>query len=169
MGPAILKAHFEMMAGYNAWANERVFEAIEPLPVEDFRRELQVAYGSLHKTLNHIYVSDMIWMARFRGQANPPWAFDHIPHFRLEDLKARRTALDRDILGFVLALDETSLMTDINYLTVLQPENVSEPLAPALAHFFNHQTHHRGQCHAMLTRLTGDAPELDLSSFQRGA
>ena len=164
-----MKAHFEMMAGYNAWANGLVYDAVAQIPDDDYRRDLGTHFGSLHRTLNHLYVGDMIWMARFRGQSNPPWALDHIPHHRFEDLRARRGALDRDILGFVLGLDEEQLVTDINYLTVLRPDRVSQPLGPALAHFFNHQTHHRGQCHAMLTRLTGMGPELDLSLFQREA
>lgn len=162
-----MKAHFEMLSGYNAWANSRIFGAVETLPDEAYRRDLEVQFGSLHRILNHVYVMDTIWMARFRGQANPPWAFDHVPHHRLSDLKARRTALDRDIMGFVMALQDSALATDINYLTIMQPRQISQPLAPALANFFNHQTHHRGQCHSMLTRLTGHAPELDLLSFQR--
>lgn len=164
-----MKAHFEMLSGYNAWANQRIFHAVECLSDADYRRDLETRLGSLHRVLNHVYVSDTIWMARFRGEFDPPWALDHVPHHRFSDLKARRSALDRDIMGFVLALDDDALHTEINYLTTQQPAHVSRPLAPALAHFFNHQTHHRGQCHAMLSRLTGDAPGLDLDDFQRGA
>ena len=162
-----MKAHFEMMAGYNAWANGLLFDAVAEVPEEDYRRDVGAYFGSLHRTLNHIYVADMIWMARFRGQSNPPWALDHIPHHRLEDLRARRWALDRDVLGFVMGLDAERLLTDINYLTVQQPSRVTQPLGPALSHFFNHQTHHRGQCHGILTQISGRAPELDLSKFQR--
>jgi len=163
-----MKAHFEMLSGYNAWANSRIFDAVAVLSDHEYRKDLAASFGSLHRILNHVYVSDTIWMARFRGQESPPWANDHVPHHRFSDLKARRTALDRDILGFVLALEDDTLSTDINYFTPQQSRHVSLPVAPALAQFFNHQTHHRGECHAMLTRLTGDAPRLDLDDFQRG-
>ena len=85
MGPAIMKAHFEMMAGYNAWANATIFDAVADLSDEDYRRDMDAEFGSLHRTLNHVYVEDVLWMARFRGQSNPPWAHDHVPHYWLDD------------------------------------------------------------------------------------
>ncbi len=106
-------------------------------------------------------------MSRFRDRPNPPWSLDHIPHDDPRELRARRDALDRDIRGFVGALTEARLEGEFEYLTVTRPERIRQKLSPALAHFFNHQTHHRGQCHAMLTRLTGHAPALDLIYFQR--
>jgi uncharacterized damage-inducible protein DinB len=57
----------------------------------------------------------------------------------------------------------------LTYRPVSTPDPVSQPLAPTLSHFFNHQTHHRGQAHALLTRLTGKAPSFDLSQFQRAS
>lgn len=162
-----MKAHFEMMAAYNAWANSRLYDACFALSEDDYRRDLGAHFVSLHGTLNHMYVADVIWMARFRGQPNPPWTLDHRPHDERRDLRARREALDRDIQGFTLALTERQLTKEFSYRTVIRPELINQPLSPALAHFFNHQTHHRGQCHAMLTRLTGEAPELDLIYYQR--
>lgn len=164
-----MKAHFDMMASYNAWANRRLYEACRALPDEEFRRDLGAAFRSLHGTLNHLVVADVIWLARFRDLPNPPWKLDHVPFDDPRELRARRDALDRDIIGYVGALTEARLAGEFEYLTVIDPRRVRQPLAPALAHFFNHQTHHRGQCHAMLTRLTGHAPALDLIYFQREA
>ena len=162
-----MKAHFEMMAAYNAWANGRVYDAAFALSEDDYRRDCQSAFGSLHGTLNHMFVADVLWLARFRGQPNPPWTLDHVPHDNRRELRPRREALDRDILGFTFALTQQQLDGDFTYRTVVRPETITQPLTSALAHFFNHQTHHRGQCHAMLTRLTGEAPEMDLIYFQR--
>jgi uncharacterized damage-inducible protein DinB len=162
-----MKAHFEMMAAYNAWANARLYDAAHALPDGDYRRDLGAAFRSLHGTLNHVVVADVIWLSRFRDRPNPPWRLDHIAHDHPRELRARRDALDRDILGFVGALSEAQLDGEFEYLTVTRPEKVRQKLAPALAHLFNHQAHHRGQCHAMLTCLTGQAPALDLIYFQR--
>lgn len=162
-----MKAHFEMMASYNAWANARLFDAASALSEEDFRRDLGAFFKSLHGTLNHVYVADVIWLARFRGQPNPPWTLDHIAHDDRRELRARREALDRDIIGFAGALTDRDFRHDFTYRTLVRPETITQPLSPALTHFFNHQTHHRGQCHAMLTQLSGQAPELDLIYYHR--
>ena len=162
-----MKAHFEMMAAYNAWANARLFAAAAAISEEDYRRDCGAFFASLHGTLSHGFVADIIWLARFRGQPNPPWTLDHQPHAERAELRARRESLDRDIIGFTGALTDRQLNRDFSYRTLVRPEAITQPLAPALAHFFNHQTHHRGQCHALLTRLTGQAPELDLIYYQR--
>jgi uncharacterized damage-inducible protein DinB len=163
-----MKAHFDMMAAYNAWANARLYDAAHALPDEEYRRDLGAAFKSIHGTLNHLVVTDVIWLSRFRDLPNPPWPLDHVPHDDPRELRARRDALDRDIIGFVGALTDVRLEGEFEYMTVFNPRRFRQALAPALAHFFNHQTHHRGQCHAMLTRLTGHAPALDLIMFQRG-
>ena len=80
-----------------------------------------------------------------------------------------RVEEDRRIVEFVEALDEERIGGTIRYRRVSSPEQFEQQLAPALAHWFNHQTHHRGQVHAMLTGLVGEAPELDLLIFQRTA
>ena len=162
-----MKAHFDMMAAYNAWANGRLYDAAHALPDEEYRRDLGAAFKSIHGTLNHLVVTDVMWLSRFRDLPNPPWSLDHVPHDDPRELRARRDALDRDIIGFVGALTDARLEGEFEYMTVSNPRRFRQALAPALAHFFNHQTHHRGQCHAMLTRLTGHAPALDLVFFQR--
>lgn len=164
-----MKAHFEMMAAYNAWANRRLYAAAAEVPDAARRRDEGAFFGSLHRTLNHLLVTDVIWLARFRGQRNPPWTLDHIAHDDFEDLRAAREALDDDVILYVSGLTEAALAADFSYVRQTTPEPITQPLAPALAHLFNHQTHHRGQCHMILTRLTGRAPELDLIFYQREA
>ena len=162
-----MKAHFEMMAAYNGWANARLYDAAHALPDEEYRRDLGAAFRSIHGTLNHLFVTDVIWLSRFRDLPNPPWTLDHIAHDDPRELRARRQALDRDIIGYVGALNDERIEAEVEYTTITDRRHVRQPLGPALAHFFNHQTHHRGQCHALLTRLTGHAPALDLLYFQR--
>lgn len=163
-----MKAHFEMMAAYNAWANGRVYDAAAALGEQDWRRDVGVFFGSLMGTLNHLFVTDMHWMSRFRGERAPDWALDQIVYAGLADLAPQRTALDRDIQAHVYDLTEQALCTEFRYRRVTTPELQVQRRDDALSHLFSHQIHHRGQAHACLTRLTGDAPALDLLYFQRG-
>ena len=82
-------------------------------------------------------------------------------------MRAAREAEDKGIVAFVDGLDDARLAATIKYRRVSSPQEIEQQLAPALAHWFNHQTHHRGQAHALLTGLVGEAPELDLLFYQR--
>ncbi|MEM9043759.1 MAG: DinB family protein [Pseudomonadota bacterium] len=164
-----MKAHFEMMAAYNAWANRRLYAAALNLSEDDFRANLGAFFGSVMGTLNHIMVADLIWLARFREQRQPPFGLDHILHEDGEELAAARKVLDDDIIGYVAGQSDQNLFDDFTYTMITTDQTVTQPRAPALTHFFNHQTHHRGQVHAMLTRVTKDAPALDLIYYQREA
>lgn len=162
-----MKELFTMLGAYNAWANRRVYAAATALPEADYRRDAGAFFGSLHATLNHLLVGDRIWMRRFTGEGPQPDRLDAILHDDLPGLRSAREAEDARIEAYVTGLDETTLAGRFRYRTVVRPTEVEQPLAPALLHFFNHQTHHRGQAHALLTRFAGDAPSLDLLQFQR--
>jgi uncharacterized damage-inducible protein DinB len=162
--------HFGMFARYNRWANRRLYAAAAALPDEDYRADRGAFFGSVHATLNHLLVGDRIWMHRFSG-AGPTYShLDLLLHERLEDLLTAREAEDERIVSWTESLDDEYLARSFTYRTVGgPPREVTQRLAPALAHFFNHQTHHRGQVHAVLTGIGGRAaaPELDLIYFQR--
>jgi len=159
-------AHYRMFAQYNAWANGRLFAAVARLLVEQYRSDRGAYFKSIHGTLNHLLVTDRIWMRRFTGEGDAP-NLDAILFETFDELRAAREAQDRRIVDFVNGLDDARLAGTIKYRRVSSPELSEQQLALALAHWFNHQTHHRGQVHAMLTGLVGEAPELDLLIFQR--
>ncbi len=106
-------------------------------------------------------------MQRFTGVGDAPGRLDAILFETFEELRAAREAEDRRIVDFVDGLDDARIAGTIKYRRVSSPEQFEQQLVPALAHWFNHQTHHRGQVHALLTGLVGEAPELDLLFFQR--
>ena len=87
----------------------------------------------------------------------------------IEDLQFVHRAEDECIARYVQGLDGAKLASSFTYRTIVNPKTITQPLAPALDHFFNHQTHHRGQVHALFTGLRGRdfAPSLDLLMFQR--
>ena len=96
-----------------------------------------------------------------------PDRLDAILFERFDELRAARIAEDRRIRAYVDRLDEAALAGAFSCRRVSTPERFTQPLAPALMHVFNHQTHHRGQVHCLLTGLVGAAPALDLLFFQR--
>jgi uncharacterized damage-inducible protein DinB len=160
---------YRMFAAYNAWANERVYQAAEKLSGADYRADRGAFFKSVHGTLNHLLVADRIWMRRFTGSGDAPSQLDAILFEELAPLREARRAEDLRISRYADGLGDATLAGELTYRTITNPETVTQPLAPALDHFFNHQTHHRGQLHCLLTSIAGQeaAPSLDLVLFQR--
>ena len=162
-----MKPHFAMMAGYNAWCNARIYDVAAQLSDADYRADRGAFFKSVHGTLNHLLVTDRIWLKRFSGQGEAPNRLDVILFEDLPGLRAARAKEDERIVGYIDGLSEADLAGRIRYKTITNPAEIEQPLAPALVHFFNHQTHHRGQVHCLLTGFGLDAPSLDLILFQR--
>ncbi|PSC05285.1 damage-inducible protein DinB [Alsobacter soli] len=158
---------YATLAGYNAWANRRLYDAVARLPDADYRADRGAFFKSLHGTLNHLLVADRIWMRRFTGEGESYKQLNLILFDSLADLRAAREAEDARILRYAQGLTDEALSGAIRYSRVSSPEVFEQPLAPALDHFFNHQAHHRGQAHAILTGLGAEAPELDLLFYHR--
>lgn len=162
-----MKPHFTMMAGYNAWCNERIYDVAAQLSDADYRADRGAFFKSVHGTLNHLLVTDRIWLKRFSGQGEAPNRLDAILFENLSELRAAREREDERIVGYIDGLSDADLAGRIRYKTITNPAEIEQPLAPALVHFFNHQTHHRGQVHCLLTGFGLEAPSLDLILFQR--
>jgi uncharacterized damage-inducible protein DinB len=164
-----MQTHFAMFAAYNRWANALLYGAAAKLPDVDYHADRGAFFGSLHGTLNHLLVTDRIWLRRFTGSGPQPTRLSEILFDDLPSLSNARTAEDARIVAFVDGLTEADLVGTFTYRTITRPADITQPLAPALSHFFNHQTHHRGQAHTLLTIAAGRdaAPSLDLIYFQR--
>lgn len=157
-----MKAHFAMMARYNAWANARLYRMASQLPDEQYRRDVGAFFRSLHGTLNHLLTADQIWMHRLTGRGEHPARLDAIVFDDLSSLIVARREEDERIKNFVHGLGEKQLDIVQKYQT-MNGTPMQQPLREILAHVFNHQTHHRGQAHAILTILGIGEPEpLDL-------
>jgi uncharacterized damage-inducible protein DinB len=162
-----MKHRYASLAAYNSWANRRLYDAAASLTDRDYRADRGAFFKSLHGTLNHILVGDRIWMRRFTGEGEAPSRLDAILFEGFAELRAAREAEDRRIEAYVEALSEDALAGTIAYTPITNPARVEQRLCNALDHFFNHQTHHRGQAHCLLTAITGDAPSLDMIVLQR--
>ena len=162
-----MQQHFTMFAAYNRWANARVYAAAAELTEEEFARDTGLFFKSAMGTLNHLLAADRIWMKRFTGFGDAPANLDAIMHADLAGLRRARVAEDDRIVDWIGGLTPKQIAGRFTYITVTDVRTISQRLAPALAHLFNHQTHHRGQAHTILTVLGRQAPSLDLIHFQR--
>jgi uncharacterized damage-inducible protein DinB len=157
-----LAAHLRTMAAYNAWANRRLYAAAAALPDAAYRRHAGAYFGSLQGTLNHLLAADRIWLRRLTGEGEAPNRLDVILFEQLDALRAARVAEDARLESYVAGLSAADLDASFDYATTGgRPQR--QPRWEVLAHLFNHQTHHRGQAHAILTRLgVAEPPPLDL-------
>ena len=154
-------AYFRMLARYNRIANERLYEKCAALDPVEYVMERRGSFGSIHRLLNHLLLGDRIWMERFdgKGRATPPLNTLLFDDFL--DLRSARAEEDARIELFFGAADEPFLSRSFAYVNSQGVSYVE--LAPvAVGHFFNHQTHHRGQVHVMLSQTSIAPPPLDL-------
>jgi len=156
-----LAAHFQMLARYNRIANEGLYEQCAQLDDAEYRKNRQGSFGSIHALLNHILLGDRIWMARFEGggATTPPLGeilFDEFPR-----LRSARREQDARIEAFFTSPPKGFLESSLHYKNSRGVE-YDEKTPVAVSHFFNHQTHHRGQVHVMLSQTPVAPPSLDL-------
>jgi uncharacterized damage-inducible protein DinB len=164
-----LKAHFEMLARYNQWANARLYKMAAALADDAYCRDVGAYFGSLRGTLNHLLTADRVWMRRLTGEGTHPDKLNATTFETLEPSWAARQSEDARIIAFVSQLTQPDLDANLDYRT-LNGTPQSQPRKEILAHVFNHQTHHRGQAHTILTVLGVAEPEpLDLLIMQRQA
>lgn len=104
-----MKPHFAMLAGYNAWANRRVYAAAAALSDADYRADRGAFFKSVHGTLNHLLVADRIWMRRFTGGGNAPNRLDAILFESLAELRTAREQEDQRIEAYIAGLNDTAL------------------------------------------------------------
>jgi uncharacterized damage-inducible protein DinB len=159
-------SYFQTLARYNQWANERLYAACAELADADYRAPRQAFFGSIHGTLNHLLVADRIWMGRLQGPESGLKQLNQILYEDFAELRAARVAEDRRLIHFVDGLSQQSLDGVLAYKTTAGVPQET-PLLWTLAHLFNHQTHHRGQTHGLLSQTAVAPPPLDLLIFSR--
>ena len=152
-------------AKFNAWANARLFEAAAGLPEAAYFRTRPAAYfGSLHGTLNHLLLVDRLWIDRAEGTDPGFTGLDQILHADLRALRRARDTEDLRLIAFAERQDAADLVREISFHS-LAGKPYSATLSRILRNLFNHQTHHRGQAHALIKEAGGTAPDLDMFVF----
>ena len=152
---------FRMLARYNRIANERLYDACEQLDPVEYRRPRQGSFGSIHGLLNHLLLGDRIWMSRFAGRGNTTPPLNSILFDSFAELRSARAAQDEEIEAFFAKTDTDFLQRQLPY-TNNQGKDYVETAPVAVLHFFNHQTHHRGQVHVMISQTDIKPPSLDM-------
>ncbi len=161
-----MKEHFRRFAGYNAWANGRLYEACGMLPEPEYMADRPAFFRSIHGTLNHILLGDRAWIGRLEGVASGIKSLDQILCEDFAALRRAREQEDRRIVAYVDGLTADRLAQDVHYAAVGGEQFVT-PVGQILAHVFNHQTHHRGQVHDLLSQTDVAPPPLDLMYYLR--
>ena len=163
------KRTFQQLAAYNRWANARLYAAALELSDTAYRLHIGVFFSSVQGTLNHLLLTDRMWLKRLTGEGEHPDQLDAVLFEDRTELARARVAEDKRLIALVEAYDDAALASLHSYKTTSGMPH-SNAVADILLHLFNHQTHHRGHARACLSILTGgEPPSLDLLAFQRGA
>jgi len=151
---------YRAFAHNNAWANHRLLTACATLSQADFEAARTGFFPSLQRTLNHIHVIDLFYVDALEGGwlGSAAWK-NEVPHPSLAALKAAQAAIDKRLIAVCDGLTPEILdgLVRINRDTRVQ----TEPRDRLLMHLFQHQIHHRGQAHAMLSETHVPPPQLD--------
>jgi uncharacterized damage-inducible protein DinB len=152
------------MAAYNAEMNRRLYAAAGRLPDAKRRRDRGAFWHSLHGTLVHILWGDGQWMSRFDNWPPPATPIKESDHFLADwaELCAARDKGDSDITRWAAKVDEAWLDDDLVWFSGAAQREIRAPKRLLVTHFFNHQTHHRGQAHALITAAGEKTDDTDL-------
>ncbi len=160
----ITPAYVRLMADYNAEMNRRLYAAAALLADPERTADRGAFWKSIHGTLTHILWGDTQWMSRFDNWPKPDVPIKQsaamIDDF--DALRTRRVKADADIIDWASRVDDAWLAADLEWFSGAAQKNMRAKKGPLVAHFFNHQTHHRGQAHALLTAYGQDTGDTDL-------
>ncbi len=161
----ITPAYVALMARYNAWQNRQLIDIVRVMDEAALDKDHGAFFGSIRATLNHVLWGDTLWMSRFSTEIIAP----SIPASEHKDFTAdgsewcaARAEMDAAMTSWARDLAEPDLQGDLSWYSGMTQQELSRPRALCIAHLFNHQTHHRGQVHAMLTAAGQDAPVTDI-------
>ncbi|HEY8065939.1 MAG TPA: DinB family protein [Methylosinus sp.] len=160
----IAPAFAQKMARYNAWQNESLYAAADTLSDQARRADRGAFFKSIHGTLNHLLWADTMWMSRIASGPNPNIPLADSVSFRADwtALKEERAAMDVQLIAWADALDEAALDGDFSWYSGAKQTDIVKPRRLVVVHIFNHQTHHRGQAHALLTAAGARPQDTDL-------
>ncbi|MDC0535208.1 DinB family protein [Francisellaceae bacterium] len=168
-----LKENFKLMASYNEWMNQNIYSAAASLSEKELHQNRGAFFGSIIGTLNHIMIGDIIWLKRFSDHPDnfkslesirkmeKPTNLNGILHESFNDLNIKRNELDNAITSFVEELTDDVISSPLSYQNT-KGVTFSKKLGFLLQHFFNHQSHHRGQISTLCYQAGIDIGVTDL-------
>ena len=160
----ITPAYIRVMAAYNSEMNRRIYAGAARLTDEQRRQDRGLFWKSLHGTLNHLLWGDRQWMSRLDG-----WPPNTIPNPQsptliddFDALRSERVVADGKIEDFAARIDDAWLSQDLEWWSGAAKRQMRREKRGLMVHFFNHQTHHRGQAHALITAAGEKTEDTDL-------
>lgn len=156
-----MQDYFRTLARANQWANNILYAELAKLAPAQLAQTSEANFGSILGIANHTVLADRAWLHRFTGEGEAVLSVDAVPYPAFGDLRAARVAEDERIVAFADALRPERLGETLHYADT-RGRACAEPFLVCLGHFFNHQTFHRGQLHALLGVCGVKAPNMDL-------
>jgi len=154
-----LESFFVASARNNHWSNFRLYSACRQLPESEYFAQRASFFGSIHATLNHILIVDLIYLGRLQGKERVASDCDEL-YSDFLSLEAGQLRVDRELIEYCSSQNAKSLGAGISHRHS-DGQAHSETIARILAHLFVHQVHHRGQVHDMLSQTSVAPPQLD--------
>jgi len=150
------------MASYNQWMNLKLYQSCAGLSDAERKRDQGAFFKSIHGTLNHLLLGDRVWMGRFLQQPFTVAALDQILYPDFAELRHEREQTDAAILTWAQTISNAELAEDFSYTSIIASQTRTQPLGFLVMHFFNHQTHHRGQLTTLLNQCGVEPGVTDL-------
>ena len=157
-------ANFQLLANFNTWANTKIFSACKELDDTEYKKDRKAFFSSIHGTLNHLLVVDRAYISRIEGKDHGLKSLDQILYEKLFQLEEARIKEDKRLLDLVNNLSEESIRKEITY-NGFETGKTTYTINTILITLFNHQTHHRGQIHNMLSQAGVIPPQIDIINF----
>jgi uncharacterized damage-inducible protein DinB len=154
--PACTPGYATLMAEYNRWMNAPLYDICAGVPDADRRRHLGVYFRSIHGTLNHLLYGDRSWLSRFIGRPYSVTTIGQELYVDFAELWRERAVTDAQIVSWSTTLTPEWLDAPLRYTSNVDGVTRELPAGILIAHFFNHQTHHRGQITVLLDQLGHD-------------
>ena len=163
----ITPRYVQALSAYNAEMNRQFYSAAALLSDDERKLDRGAFFGSIHGTFNHLLWADSAWMSRFTGSPMPEEKPERgNPIFGdFAEMHARRLKLDEDICSWAGGLTEDWMAGELTWFSAIAEREMTAPKTAILIHMFNHQTHHRGQAHAMLTAAGQDTGDTCIALF----
>ena len=164
MSAMVNPAYVRTMAAYNAEMNRRLFDASARISGDKRRENRGAFWSSLHGTLCHLVWGDQMWMSRFDNWPKPAAIQKDSAGMIADFDELRRVRIDADakISDWAGRVTDQWLAEDLVWFSSSVQRELRSPRSFAVTHFFNHQTHHRGQAHALITACGEKTGDTDL-------
>ena len=156
--------NFQLLANFNTWANTKIIFSCKELDDVEYKKDRKAFFSSIHGTLNHLLVVDGAYISRIEGKNHDLKSLDQILYENLFQLEEARIKEDKRLVDLVNNLSKESINKEITYKG-FETGNQTYTINLVLITLFNHQTHHRGQIHNMLSQAGIKPPQIDIPDF----